>query len=188
MANNFLNIVLCSRDWSKIENDDEFPDLGPLKGLDLLNAVCPIPDELRMIVDSRPFKFILRNKETGEIHPNGFSAWPQDAEGYEEEAAPNDLLLSSQKKHGTTSWYEWCVNHWGTKWGTYGTEFYELGGDSQPVLIEFQTAWNQPKPERLADIEKYLNERFFLYNFKWIGNDPSNDENVDLVILKERME
>ena len=42
-------------------------------------------------------------------------------------------------KYGATTWYDWCVNNWGTKWNSYSNEFDE--GE-----LSFWTAWAPPRP------------------------------------------
>ena len=38
--------------------------------------------------------------------------------------------------------YEWCVEHWGTKWPAYNVCRRDYGGD---VCVTFQTAWSPPR-------------------------------------------
>ena len=40
--------------------------------------------------------------------------------------------------------YEWCIQHWGTKWGMY--EFTPLVKTSDSVRVGFQSAWEPPLP------------------------------------------
>ncbi len=63
-------------------------------------------------------------------------------------------------------------DHWGARWGTYETEYHELGGDGLPVLIEFQCAWNPPSPEAMRDIENYLKEAYCLKDIRWLFHEP----------------
>lgn len=42
--------------------------------------------------------------------------------------------------YGATSWYEWCIKHWGTKWNSYDNVKVD------PNVITFKTAWNAPEP------------------------------------------
>jgi hypothetical protein len=41
---------------------------------------------------------------------------------------------------GDLNWYDWSVNHWGTKWNAY--DYVALRDDA----ISFQTAWSFPMP------------------------------------------
>lgn len=42
------------------------------------------------------------------------------------------------KKYGHATWYDWAVEHWGTKWNSYSCE--TIGDHAQ--IYEFQTAWS----------------------------------------------
>lgn len=42
--------------------------------------------------------------------------------------------------HGSATWYNWCVKHWGTKWNAYENE--QIDADT----ITFETAWSAPEP------------------------------------------
>lgn len=56
------------------------------------------------------------------------------------------------QNYGVPTWYEWCINNWGTKWGAYG---YDEDTDySQNENLWFQTAWSAPHPviEKLAEM------------------------------------
>ena len=54
---------------------------------------------------------------------------------------------SNKKKYGSTDWYSWCVNNWGTKWNAMDVS---VGNNT----IEFDTAWSAPIPviEKLAEM------------------------------------
>lgn len=77
-------------------------------------------------------------------------------------------------------WYEWSIDNWGTKWGTYNTKVHELGGDGSPILIEFHSAWGPPNPETMRKITEYLCETYCLKNIKWIGHDPYDGSIFDV--------
>lgn len=42
--------------------------------------------------------------------------------------------------HGASTWYDWCIKHWGTKWNSY--ENIQVDQDT----ITFETAWSAPEP------------------------------------------
>ena len=44
--------------------------------------------------------------------------------------------LNNQEKYGYTTWYEWSIATWGTKWNAYNQEFDE------PNVLGFDTAWS----------------------------------------------
>ena len=43
--------------------------------------------------------------------------------------------FQNEQKYGTSSWYDWRISHWGSKWTAYRTELVEDN------TIEFNTAW-----------------------------------------------
>lgn len=48
------------------------------------------------------------------------------------------------RQYGAPSWYEWCIQNWGTKWNAYG---YEPDTDyGSADALTFQTAWAGPHP------------------------------------------
>ncbi len=58
--------------------------------------------------------------------------------------------FQNELKYGTSSWYEWCVANWGTKWNAYDFEKIE----DEKNTIKFSTAWSAPHPviAKLAEL------------------------------------
>ena len=52
------------------------------------------------------------------------------------------------EEHGYTTWYEWCIAKWGTKWNAYSQS-------EEDDHISFQTAWSTPFPVMLTLSEMY---------------------------------
>jgi len=50
----------------------------------------------------------------------------------------------NEKVHGYRTWYGWRIEHWGTKWSDYETEFWE---DDHFAYYRFTTAWSSPDCE-----------------------------------------
>jgi len=51
-----------------------------------------------------------------------------------------NLSMEDREKYpGDLNWYDWCCNHWGTKWNAH--DGYRDGN-----LLEFTTAWSAPFP------------------------------------------
>lgn len=55
---------------------------------------------------------------------------------------------------GFPSWYEWCTEHWGTKWNVYS-----IRKGATPNELFFQSAWDPIVPAAIA-----LSDRFPLIN------------------------
>ena len=49
------------------------------------------------------------------------------------------VYMGNIELYGCTSWYEWSIEHWGTKWNSYSGD---LINDNQ---ITFLTAWSRPE-------------------------------------------
>ena len=157
-------------------------DFSPLEGANLCVLVDPMPDELEGIVSSSPNKYRYRNKETGEIYKGDELFREVNRDDYEQVNLSPEEIAELRAKHGAADWYEWCPEHWGSKWGAYELEVRELGGDGSPVLVEFQTAWDFLKPQIMRKIEIYLYRNFFLSDFYWVGNNPYNDSKKKLEV------
>lgn len=178
MPNHFTTIGLCSRDWSRDEDNEV--DLTPIDGLNLCEVIAPLPNELANIVATHePCRY--RHKATGEWF-DSCDGPETDREQYERVPLTASEIESLKATHGAATWYDWQRDNWGTKWGTYGTNAKVLGGDGSPVLIEFQTAWGPPSPEMMGRIEDYLRETFCLAKIRWIGFDPDSDDIADIPV------
>ena len=59
-----------------------------------------------------------------------------------------DLGPDERKKYGADNWYDWSVEHWGTKWNAYEVWW----GDD---VVEFNTAWSS-----VPKIVRALSKRF----------------------------
>lgn len=72
------------------------------------------------------------------------------------------LYIDNILEYGADSWYDWCCEHWGTKWNGFRTKFTESG-------FEFETAWDAPFP-----IIEELSRRFpdLIFHHQWA------DENI----------
>ena len=63
--------------------------------------------------------------------------------GWGEAEEMNDIEKAKYKKEfGFTSWYDWRVDKWGTKWNSYNCEIVEHEDDY--VVYTFDTAWGPP--------------------------------------------
>lgn len=59
--------------------------------------------------------------------------------------APEDEARTNIEKYGASSWYDWCIANWGTKWDINGEAGSADGsGDGRSVFMSFDTAWGPP--------------------------------------------
>jgi len=62
-------------------------------------------------------------------------------------------------------WYNWNIEHWGTKWNAYDSSV--TGGPGDQAIVQFDTAWSHPAP-----VIEALSRRF-------------PDENIDVMFADE---
>lgn len=60
------------------------------------------------------------------------------------------LAIRAKEETGHSSWYDWNVANWGTKWNSYSLVVEQESADR--IELTFQTAWSTPEPvlEKLA--------------------------------------
>ena len=74
--------------------------------------------------------------------------------GIKDYEALGKTYLENLEKYGYTTWYDWCVANWDTKWNAH--DCYSLDDHS----IEFQTAWSTPERIIKTLSEKYPSLEF----------------------------
>ena len=57
--------------------------------------------------------------------------------------------INNYINYGATTWYDWCINNWGTKWNSYDP----WKGEEKGLI--FSTAWSAPHPVIEAMAKKY---------------------------------
>ena len=62
--------------------------------------------------------------------------------------------------------YDWCIEHWGTKWGLYDVEATDAGFEDGHIGYTFLTAWSPPVPVIQAMSERFPSLRFSLDYFE----------------------
>ena len=100
---------------------------------------------------------------------------------------PKQIELEAQEKanleaHGYATWYDYCVNEWGTKW--------DVGGDGIEPTIEgnaltasFDSAWSPPIQayEKLLDLGFMVRAYYFEGGMNFAGIwDNGDDDFYDL--------
>lgn len=86
--------------------------------------------------------------------------------------APKDLLqlgetaVNNSINYGYTTWYDWCIWNWGTKWNSYDPCKEQANG------LCFSTAWSAPHPVIEALAAKYPKVRIV---HEWADEDIGNN-------------
>lgn len=137
--------------WNHVEIDN--PKGGARAVAELLcpngefdfGSVVPMPEILRHTVSgSKSFN--------GEKLRSWFVENP-DAEWKERRERPfNDSELAQLAKIGADNWYDWSIQHWGTKWNAGECD---LTVTDNSIRIDFTTAWAPPSPVLQAIAERF---------------------------------
>lgn len=106
-----------------------------------LNGDLPINPSKEDILQSLQLSSVVMEIENG-----GVSKW--DNKRFENFIQ----MLKNYRSYGYTSWYEFGIGEWGTKWNAYETCDIEGG-------VEFQTAWNAPHQVIKKLTEIFPNEK-----------------------------
>lgn len=85
-----------------------------------LDHVIPVPEDLQIVAgrvgaDDNPDQIALERKSAENI-----------------------------RKYGAANWYDFCVNHWGTKWDVTCDGGVEVTDDGLTVNASFDSAWSPP--------------------------------------------
>lgn len=158
------------------EREDHWPDTRETKAYTTLdfNAIIPMPaalvgstsggncdfgSQLFLIANANPFSPLgtgaaLYNHEVARLNQAATEGdLPHRARAFlNANADVREAGLAALRaivETGYADWYEWSIDHWGTKWGAY--DFEEVS--AEPLTIKFETAWSFPTPvfEKLAE-------------------------------------
>jgi hypothetical protein len=96
----------------------------------LLNEFCPVPASLHIV--------------SGRVG---------------DDTDPKQIELEAQEKanlaaHGYSTWYDYCVNEWGTKWDVGGDGDQATVHSPNSISMNFDSAWAPPVPamEKFQDL------------------------------------
>ena len=172
MPNHVINLLSFDGNESKIKKmlaairpdktDDESPNID-------FNKIIPMPEELNIESSTSVDKgleayveFIsdflklgkykracldcsLQTLESEICESNGIS---------EKEWELGKKALINLAKYGSQDWYDWCREHWGTKWNAYNNGYLgACSNDADDVV--FLTAWAEPEPVILELSKQY---------------------------------
>lgn len=114
----------------------------------LVDNMIYVPDDIDNIIQNYPIQFLETSSEVWHSWNNSMKA----------EAV---IQLQNYYNYGYTSWYDWSIDNWGTKWNAYDIE-------EKPYGVYFETAWSMPMP-----VYKRLSSRFPSDYFcvRWASED-----------------
>jgi hypothetical protein len=115
--------------------------VGAINEGKMCNFAIPVPEDLHIVA--------------GSVGPKGS---PEQ----------NELELKEQanlEKHGYSTWYDFCVNQWGTKWDVdpYEPVEYDDQHDKNGVTFGFDSAWSPPIGVYEALVEQGYEVRAYYY-------------------------
>ena len=76
----------------------------------------------------------------------------------------------------TSGWYDWRLEHWGTKWDIYNATCERM--DENTLVLSFDTAWSPPIPvyDKLVDMGFEVNARYLDEGWGYIGEYVNGDD------------
>lgn len=169
MPNHITNIVKYEGDADRIKEMleqikvDEF-GIGTID----FNKLIPMPESLNIESGSRTDRGLKAYKEFLEIYTFGRKVENLDLLNVSAESEEKFLEIrkdvergdwelgkkafQNAYQYGYSTWYEWSINNWGTKWNSYG--YSEDMSYAKMDALYFTTAWSSPHPviNKLAEM------------------------------------
>jgi hypothetical protein len=123
-----------------------------------LNEFIPVPEDLHIVAGSVGAK--------GSPEQNELEAKEQ----------------ANREKHGYSTWYDFCVNEWGTKWDVGGDDGYvqDIEGG---LMLSFDSAWAPPTNayEKLVELGFKVHATYFESGMMFAGDwDNGADDYFEL--------
>ena len=166
MPNHVRNIVKMNEITTlPIFTDREGSDLQTVPAFDF-NKIIPMPECLSIessSISALAVEVAIRRAASANKHYFGPRIVPgmadfeykmrlnQCGKTEEELCKLGAKYLHNMIFYGAISWYEWCIEHWGTKWNSYEN----VQVDSNTIM--FETAWNAPEPV-IAQLAKNVSQ------------------------------
>lgn len=177
---NWVNTVI-EFDGSKENIDAVFKAIageGEQKTIDF-NRLIPMPDSLNVESSSlTEIAYTYYYAKEFDCLPEGKSNAKNCREVIDRvESNPNidpkkmlelgKQLHENKEQFGALTWYEWCIDNWGTKWNAC------YSGQTENS-IEFSTAWSWPEPimQKLAEV---CHEHNVSFSGEWADEDCGNN-------------
>jgi len=138
----------CSCKLEVSGNKDELAKfISTMNGTFSFNQIIPMPEELTKIHNG--YATIKVNGVDKQVR-----SWMEEDDGNGNcvrVPVPAELAKRLINTYGTTSWYNWAISNWGTKWDA-GDVRVDVGKDQ--ANIWFETAWSPPRAylEKVSEI------------------------------------
>lgn len=114
--------------------------------------------------DAREIERAIAAFERGQLL-NEFVPCPQELRDESTGFANADVKADRVAKYGYESWYDWSVQHWGTKWDVGGEDSGYAEFDEHTVVMDFDSAWAPP----IAAMQAFEQQGF---EIKILYNEP----------------
>lgn len=105
---------------------------------------------------------------------------PQDLKDAVADGSTNEQLV---EKHGYSSWYDYCVSEWGTKWDCGEQGCSDIHPEGRMLHTSFDTAWSPPVNayEKLMDMGFGVEAMYYEGGMAFAGTwSDGVDDYVDL--------
>ena len=123
-----------------------------IKG-EFLNEFIPVPEDLHIVAGS------------------------VGAQGSPEQTELELKEQANREKHGYATWYDFCVNEWGTKWDVGADDGYvqDLNGG---IMLTFDSAWAPPIKayEKLVDLGFRVHATYFEGGMMFAGDWENGED------------
>lgn len=158
MPNHVQNILVISGHKNHVE-----PMLKHLEDGDKkfsFNKIVPMPEELK---GSRSPTLVVTQAEYNKFH------YGKNFQGEQHFLPGGPITKKMQKdwneRFGADNWYDWAINNWGTKWGSYDVDIHEptyQSNGQMEIVIYFQTAWSSGAQTLAKLAKQYPTINFYL--------------------------
>lgn len=160
---------------------------GNIRSFDF-NALIPMPPSLDIVSDTST------DEGMAAFSDHHFREWARDDEWmtrrYGKPIKTKEELLEHLQQHGPgtvelgrtaldnidkygySTWYDWCIHNWGTKWNAYNDGL--LHETDHDLYYRFDTAWSSPDP-----IFDKLEENGFSVDVFWSDEGGPTGERGD---------
>lgn len=115
-----------------------------------LNKIIPMPESLQIESGSRSSRAeeIINSADPDKALADYLSEMREKRHYTDEDCQEFKEFVGKVKynldNYGFTTWYDWSIQNWGTKWDTYD------GCSIDDTSCEFSTAWSTPFPAMVA--------------------------------------